>query len=250
MCGGRVGSPTISSREVWNLGRETLAWKRLPDLTHSRSAHACCVVRGGTLVALGGWDIIEGAPISNASVEVLERAAEEWRELPLLSCGRRQDLFAVAVEESGSVEGQVCILGGVRGAWGEVLDEGCIVDLATGVCTPQPGLSIPRTDMASVRLPDGCIIVAGGWSDDGAIIQDSAEVWEPSRGAWRELEEMGTRRCSSSCCMLSDSRFAVFGGSGGQGDIDECRAGECMQSAATPKILDGAVQAEPRLSPS
>ena len=54
------------------LGLETLAWERLPDLTHARSGHACCVVRGGTLVALGGYG---GA----LPVEVLERGAEAWR---------------------------------------------------------------------------------------------------------------------------------------------------------------------------
>ena len=106
MCGGEAWF--YHSREVWRLGLETLVWERLPDLTHSRYRHECCVVRGGTLVALGGI----GAEGTSTSVEVLDPGAEAWRELPPLSCGGRVDFSAVAVEESGSVEGQVWILGG------------------------------------------------------------------------------------------------------------------------------------------
>ena len=225
---------------MYRLGLETLAWERLPGLIHARAWHACCVVRGGTLVAVGGRGA-EGTSI--ASVEVLERGSGAWRELLPLSCGVREDLCAVAMDEEsvGVLSRQVCILGGIIEE-GEVSDGVYIVDLATGECTPQPGLGIPRADMASARLPDGRIIVAGGWSDDGED-QESAEVWEPSRGAWRELEEMAKRRFGGSGCLLSDGRrFAVFGGWGGQGDGD----GSTLLESCEALVLDiGAERWEP-----
>ena len=76
----------------------------------------------------------------------------------------------------------------------------------------QTELNIPRKDFPSTRLPDGRIIVVGGWCDSDLL--DSTEVWEPSSGAWRELPGMGTHahRTRHSGCLLTDDRFAVFGG--------------------------------------
>ena len=79
------------TREVWRLGLERLVWERLGDLTRARREHACCVVRGGTLVALGGCVDHSDDLTATASVEVQDtRAAGKAalsRELPQLSCG-------------------------------------------------------------------------------------------------------------------------------------------------------------------
>ena len=133
------------------------------------------------------------------------------------------------------MEGQVCILGGC-GAEMESLHEVCIVDLATGLCKPLPHLGIPRADFMSARLPDGRIILAGGWH--GGNDHDSAEVWEPSRVAWRSLPGMGTRRCGGAGCLMSGSRFVVFGGIGGV-LVDGSRAilGSCQAL-----VLDNGVE--------
>ena len=97
------------------------------------------------------------------------------------------------------------------------MDEVYLVDLATGLCTPQPRLRTPRMAFASARMPDGRIIVAGGLRDGGNAVITTAEVWEPSRGARRALPGMGTPRHRCCGCMLSDGRFAVLGGRNGYG---------------------------------
>jgi hypothetical protein len=91
--GSATGTMTC---EVWRLGLERLVWARLPDLARARSDHACCVVRGGTLVALGGLvdTAHNGDPDDlqqTACVEVQDtRAAGNAAlsvELPQISCG-------------------------------------------------------------------------------------------------------------------------------------------------------------------
>ena len=116
------------------------------------------------------------------------------------------------MEEGESEEGQVCILGGI-GEEEVVVNDMFIVDLATGVCTPQSHLGIPRSQFSSTRLPDGRIILAGGLGGFlGFTSLDSAEVWEPSSSVWRSLPGMGTHRCGSSGCLMRGGRFAVLGG--------------------------------------
>ena len=137
------------------------------------------------------------------------------------------------------MEGQVCILGGFgEGEEEGASDEVYIVDLATGVCTPQPSLSISCTMPSSARLSGARIIVAGGWHSGDVL--DSAEVWEPSSGAWRSLPGMGTPREQSSGCLMSGDRFAVFGG---QNDVDGSLG--ILGSCQTLVLDNGAERWEP-----
>ena len=224
MCGGITGR--AETREVWRLGLERLRWGRLPDLTVARRDHACCVVRGGTLVALGGrGDHITpgGGPDSiTASVEVQDtRAAGDAalsRELPRLSCGPFSEGSALAVDESESESGQVLLLGGLFETPGGprrfmVTNKVWSVDLATGLCTPQPPLRWERYGFAAARLPGGRVVCAGGDHLGWAASGRSVEMWEPTRGAWRDLPEMSTGHFDAAGCFLSDGRFAILGGS-------------------------------------
>jgi hypothetical protein len=120
------------------------------------------------------------------------------------------------VEESGSVAGQVLLLGGYTEDQGG-MSTVHLVDLATGVCTPQPNLLVARGRFVAARLPDGCVVCAGG-IDDYAILS-SAEILEPpvqgaTDAAWtqRELPALSVHRYGCSGCVLSDGRFVVLGG--------------------------------------
>jgi hypothetical protein len=80
------------------------------------------------------------------SVEMLgyDAEAEEsfFELLPPLSSGTIYLPAAVAVEESESVLGQVLLIGGDDGGGSYATTYSALhkVDLATGVCTPQPAL--------------------------------------------------------------------------------------------------------------
>jgi hypothetical protein len=100
------------------------------------------------------------------------------------------------------------------------------VDLATGVCKPQPSLLSQHGVLggrAAARLPDGRIICVGRNYDQPGVVQGLAQVLEPppppehaspSEGSWqwRYLPGMIVGRAYGGGCVLSDGRFAVFGG--------------------------------------
>jgi hypothetical protein len=142
--------------------------------------------------------------------------------LPPLSCGGIWAAAAIAVEESDSAAGQVLLLGGSDSSY-DPLSRVQLVDLATGVCTPQPHLLCGRAYPAAARLPDGRVVCAGGGFDGGYT--SSAEVLgPPEQGAqdaawtWTETAAMSTGRYGCSGCVMSDGRFAVLGGGGGASD--------------------------------
>jgi len=211
-------------REVWQLDLATLQWVPMPTLVTARCDHACCVVRGA-LVVLGGY--VSDGEETTSRVEILSKGGEDrlFTDFPALSCGGIAEAIAIAVEESNSAAGQVLLLGGYD-------EEGVgfstvhLVDLATGVCTPQAALLSSRLSSAAVRILDGRVACAGGY---GSL--SSAEVWgPPANGAsnavwtWTHLPAMSVGRYGSCGCVMSDGRFAVLGGRSNGVRTSSCEA--------------------------
>jgi len=101
-----------------------------------------------------------------------------------------------------------------------------LVDLATGVCTPQAALLDDRFGFAAVCIPDGRVACAGGYS---ALA--SAEVWGPPAGGasnaawtWTQLPALSVGRYGPGGCVMSDGRFAVLGGRSTGGYTSSCEA--------------------------
>ena len=213
--------------ETWGLDLATMRWKAMPALLSARRSHVCCAVRGA-LVVLGGW--VPGVGVSQvhgtaptSRVERLSKGAGAFVELSPLPCGTIYNTAAIAVDETYSASGQVLLLGG-RAEDFTATSSVRLVDLATGVCTPQADLLNTRSYFAAARLLDGAIVCAGG----GVAC---AEMWGASvKGAleaawmWRELPAMSVGRSGCSGRVLSDGRFAVLGGFSTGGCTSSCEA--------------------------
>jgi hypothetical protein len=206
---------------------------------------------------LGGGNSEEAAlaRVALATVEVLKAGELTFTALPSLSCGPRACSIALPIDESESAEGQVLLMGGSGASSGsppvDIASRVVTVDLATGACNPHPALLYDRVRFAAARLPDGRVVCAGGEDDADDIDIDSdiddsdsdsdiedlaasitAEVLEPpEQGSpddavwlWRELPHMSVRRFGPAGCILSDGRFAVFGGWSGGESMASCEA--------------------------
>jgi len=237
LCGGfyHEDNTHTPSSEVWRLNLGPLRWDRMSDLTRARGQPACCAVRGGVAV-FGG--VVEDSECT-AGVEILEGGPEAeangFKALPPLSRGPVHDSVAISIDESESEQGRVFLIGAddVYGSSPAVHK----VDLATGACSVTALLSPPVNFFAvtaAARLLDGRIVCASEtFGDDG--YEGSVEVLEPSEqgstieasGQWRALPFTIIVRHGIRGCVLSDGRFAIFGGSAGYqrvigGDISTC----------------------------
>jgi hypothetical protein len=203
---------TRTASDVWRLDLATLQWELIPALVTARIDNACCAV-GSSVAVVGGRSLDSAHFTATANVEVLpSREGAAFVSLPPLSCGGICGAAAIAVEESDSAAGQVLLLGGVDSS-NHPLSTVQLVDLATGVCTPQSNLLRGRICPAAARLPDGRIVCAGG-----SLGESSVEIWgPPGQGAqdaawtWTELPVMSTVRDDCRGCVMSDGRFAVLG---------------------------------------
>ena len=226
-CGTSEGAITNA---VWRLDLAELRWERMSSLTLARRGHACCALRG-TVVVLGGKHApyIGGTGQSlptdcfTASLEILgyDSETEEriFKALPPMACIPYFGHCAVPIDESESELGQVLLIGGDDGE-----DVTSVahhkLDLATGVCTPLPSLLSDGSQFCTAaRLPDGRLICMG--TSEAFPDGITAEVLEPPQQGnttieaswrWRQLPGMSVARFGCGGCVLSDGRFAVFGG--------------------------------------
>jgi hypothetical protein len=109
-------------------------------------------------------------------------------------------------------DGRVLLTGGFSGSvlGGRVTAGAELFDPATGLFTPAPPMSAPRYRHAAALLPDGRVLVTGGWSGRATLV--FTELYDPATGLWTAAEPMRTRRSGHTMTLLPDSTLLVVGG--------------------------------------
>lgn len=91
-----------------------------------------------------------------------------------------------------------------------------LFDPQTGRFRPGPKLLHERVGHVAVRLPDGRVLIAGGWTG-GSRLTATTELYDPERGTVTAGPPMRTPRGGSTATPLGRGRFLFAGGTrGGQ----------------------------------
>ncbi len=139
-----------------------------------------------------------------------------WRVVP----AGRMAVDRAAHQATLLRSGRVLITGGCSGPHCDtVLDSVELYDPASRSFLPAAAMTKPRASHAAARLPDGRVLVAGGWT--GGEATASAEIYDPERDRWTPTDDMTAPRASPVAVVLRDGRvFVMGGGGGGLGDLD------------------------------
>jgi MYXO-CTERM domain-containing protein len=83
----------------------------------------------------------------------------------------------------------------------------------TSVWSPVSNMSLPRTSPSATVLPDGRVLVAGGYISSSNIqTVGSAEVYDPSAGSWSKAGTMQHPRRYHTATLLQDGRVLLAQG--------------------------------------
>ncbi len=126
--------------------------------------------------------------------------------------------------------GEVLVTGGCAGEHcGRTLASAELYEAHTRRFRPAASMLVPRASHAAARLPDGRVLVAGGW--DGSGPTATAEVYDPRTDAWTRVGDMTTARASGIAVPLADGRVLMVGG--GRGRLGNLASVEAFDPATS-----------------
>ncbi len=175
------------------------------SMTVKRQAAAAAPLPDGRVLVAGGFD---GGGNFLQSAEIFNPATGTFT--PTGSMAVKRYFLAAAP----LADGRVLVAGGqyFDGSGSHILESAEIFNPATASFAPTGSMAVKREGPAAAPLPDGRVLVAGGF--DGANLE-SAEIFNPATGSFTATSLMAFRRERPVAAPLPDGRVLVAGGSDG-----------------------------------
>ena len=115
-------------------------------------------------------------------------------------------------------------------------------DPLTASFSPAGSLSRARTEHTATLLPDGRVLVVGGYGAKGNH-RASAEVWDPATASFSRAGAPAEARSQHTATLLPDGRVLVVGGIDADGRVDTAEvwssATDDADATPTPDLLPG-----------
>jgi hypothetical protein len=183
----------------------------LTPLNHAnRYTHKSVLLSSGKVMVIGGtcpWD----QSFNSKSVELYDPsgggASTDLADLPVT---RHYDFNAIVLENDR------VLIGG--------LESSAILDTydpnakggAGGVLSSGNAISVARYGHTDTLLPDGCVLMTGGFGTNGEAI-DSVQVFKPEKNQMESLVSLTDKIAGHSATLLSNGKVLLAGGSGNRG---------------------------------
>jgi hypothetical protein len=190
-------------------------------LAQSRAAHTATLLPDGRVLVAGGYS---GSWL--ASTEIYDPTSGRFSAGPTLT-EPRSDHLAISLRD-----GRVLFIGGTSTGYtflasAELFDPVRLSVSGTG------SMRVPRESHVGALLPNGEVLVTGGHTGRQAAIRlhETAEVYDPAVGAFRETVSMTRRRHKHAAGVLADGRVLITGGADERDDRGQYRDAEVYDPA-------------------
>ena len=164
---------------------------------------ATLLADGRVLVVGGGPD-----PDVQASAELFDPSTGRWTATGSMSTARGGHTATLIRD------GRVLVAGGYNGGGGGYATSSAagLYDPGTGRWTATGSMGSGRQGHSATLLPDGRVLVAGGFSSAFTDKLSAAELYDPGTGRWTATGSMVTARGGHTATLLPDGRVLVAGG--------------------------------------
>ncbi|MFN7996938.1 MAG: kelch repeat-containing protein [Bryobacteraceae bacterium] len=179
-------------------------WTVTGSMSLDRYATALVRLPDGRVLADGGC--ISGCLAATATAEWFDPAAGTWETTAGAMSSPRYYHSATLLQN-----GRVLVAGGCNASGCQTVTATAeLFDPATGTFTPTGSLAVPRDYHTATLLPDGTVLVAGGFGYTGAL--NSAELYDPATGEWSTVGSMIDTRSYHAAAALPGGNVLVTGG--------------------------------------
>lgn len=181
-----------------------LTWHYTGSMNGARWLEVLAVLPEGKVLAIGGDDASGNAL---ATCEVYDVATETWTAVAPMSTPRERHTATVLGD------GRVVVIGGNTTTifnYGFQTASVEIYDPATGQWSDGGQLLQARQDHSATLLPDGTILVVGGWG--GSRFLSFCEIYDPQSHTSRAVSPLLQERYDHQAVLLTTGEVLVAGG--------------------------------------
>lgn len=200
VAGGTDGNGVLASCETFS--PNPAPWEDAAPMWYGRTGHSATLLPSGkVLVAAGsGWG---QSFVSNT--ELFDPKTDSWKLLTPISGRAGQSTTLLP-------DGRVLFAGGYRSPSGAGFSAACdFFQSATNAWGAAASMNDRRAFHACVLLPDGKVLVAGGYKTNDYMAMASAEVFDPVTGLWSLTNPMTTPRNRPAGVLLTNGKALVIG---------------------------------------
>jgi len=178
----------------------------------SANALRCSLTRTFLLAVLAG--LLTVGLIASTAAPMLAQGSGAWTTTGSLNTARTAHTATLLQN------GQVLATGGEDSS-NHILTSAELYNLATGKWTVTGSTATPRVDHTATLLANGEVLVAGGYlgvdSRYQPVYTATAELYNPSTGAWKATGSMTVPRAFHGATLLPSGQVLVAGGSNADG---------------------------------
>jgi Ca2+-binding RTX toxin-like protein len=199
----------FSSAEVFNPATDSFSSAGIGSMSVPRADAVAAPLPDGRVLIAGGTYFNGLSFEALQSAEIFDPASGSFSPTGSMTVPRAEAVAAPLPD------GRVLIAGGTyfNGNFFETLQSAEIFDPASGSFSPTGSMTVPRAEAVAAPLPDGRVLVAGGF-DFGVGDLSTAEVFNPATDSFSSagIGSMSVRRSEAVAAPLPDGRVLVAGG--------------------------------------
>ena len=187
-------------------------WASAGTMNRMRLAHSATLMADGRVLVVGGSTNLGATGGTLNKAEIYDPATNSWSETGDLSLARSNHTATVLPD------GRVVILGGRvpsgNGQGWQVSADAEAFNSLTGSWQSLAAAPTARSQHTAVLLPNGTILVVGGFTGDQGSGQSIAatEVYDPTTDTWTTVGSLTKARHGHTATLLPDGRVLVTGG--------------------------------------
>jgi Bacterial Ig-like domain (group 2)/Galactose oxidase, central domain len=203
-------SPALISAELYDPSNGSFA--PTGSMSEARGVHTATLLSTGRVLIVGGGDTGGGRPPfagdGSATAEVYDPATGTFTPTANISTAR------IGHTATLLLDGRVLITGGITsGSSASPLATAELYDPLTGAFTVAATMTAPRAGHTATLLPDGKVLITGGFTDSTLVGIDTAEIYDPAKATFLPTNKpMVVGRWAHTATLLPDGTVLLVGG--------------------------------------
>ncbi|MEY2510588.1 MAG: hypothetical protein QOE26_1351 [Verrucomicrobiota bacterium] len=200
------GGPDQKPSELYDPATGT--WTATGPLNQERFQHTATLLLNGDVLVAGGF--VRGTIYPNAlgSAELYNPSSGAWTPTGSLSATGEHTATLLP-------NGKVLVAGG-HAFSGQGLDlhtnAAALYDPASGTWSATGSMADRRARHTATLLPNGKVLVAGGYDWNSSSTRASAELYDPATGTWTPTGNLTQPRSDHTATLLHGGKVLVTGG--------------------------------------